>query len=166
MSTPESRTVDRPAEPDVRPEDLAVAGLCLLAAAVAVAESVPRYFGRQGIGPGAFPTWVAVLLAGCGLAVIFKAVRRRGLAPALDWPVGPARIRLLLAAGSMAVYLAVLPIVGFWLSSALLMVFHFRVLGGYSWRVAVPTALVSALLIAYVFGVLLYMPLPPGIVGF
>lgn len=166
MSTPEPRAVDRPPEPEVRPEDLVVAGLCLLAAVVTAAESVPRYFGRQGIGPGAFPTWVALLLAGCGLAVVVNAVRRRGLAPALDWPVGPARIRLLLAAGSMAVYLAVLPIIGFWLSSALLILFHFRVLGGYSWRVAIPTAFFSALLIAYVFGELLFMPLPPGIVGF
>jgi hypothetical protein len=46
-----------------------------------------------------------------------------------------------------------------------LLLFHFHVLGHYSWRVAIPAAFVSGLVIAYVFGALLLMPLPPGFLG-
>jgi putative tricarboxylic transport membrane protein len=150
---------------DARPEDLIICLLCLLVAAVAAGESLPRYFGRQGIGPGAFPTWVATLLVCCGVIILVKVARQRGLAAWEDWPRGPALRRVLLASASMVVYLAVLQIIGFWLASSLLLLFHLRVLGHYSWRVAVPTAFISALLIAYIFGVLLFMPLPPGFVG-
>lgn len=150
---------------EVRPEDLVVAGLSLLAALVVAAEAVPRYFGRQGIGPGAFPSWVALLLACCGLAMIGKAVRERGLAAWEAWPRGPALRRVLLATGSLLVYLVVLPGLGFWVTSSLLLLFHLRVLGQYSWPVALPVAFGAAFLIAYVFGVLLFLPLPRGVVG-
>jgi putative tricarboxylic transport membrane protein len=149
----------------VRPEDLLIAGLCLLAAAVAAAESVPRYFGRQGIGPGAFPTWVAILLVCCATGVIVKAARQRGLASWEAWPRGAALRRVLLASASLILYLAVLGVLGFWLASSFLLLFYLRVLGRYSWPVAVAVAFGAALLIAYVFGVLLFMPLPPGFVG-
>lgn len=149
----------------MRPEDLLIGALCLLAAAVATAESLPRYFGRQGIGPGAFPTWVAVLLLCCGAAVVARVVLQRGLAPWEAWPRGAALRRVVLASASMVVYLSLLQVLGFWLTSSLLMLFHLKALGGYAWRVAIPVAFASALVIAYIFGVLLFMPLPPGFVG-
>jgi hypothetical protein len=161
---PAQAGVDR-AGPDMRPEDVIIGSLCLLAAAVAAVESVPRYFGRQGIGSGAFPTWVAALLACCGAIVVAKAVGQRRLAAWEAWPRGAALVRVLLAAASMAIYLVVIQIVGFWLGSSLLLLFHFHVLGHYSWRVAIPAAFVSGLVIAYVFGALLLMPLPPGFLG-
>jgi hypothetical protein len=165
MSVADQKSASRKIGRDVRPEDLLIGGLCLLAAAVVAAESVPRYFGRQGIGPGAFPSWVATLLVCCGVAVILKVVRQRGLASWEAWPRGQALLRVLLASGSIVLYLAVLQILGFWLASSLLLLFHLRVLGRYSWRVALPTAFGLSLLIALVFGVLLFMPLPQGFVG-
>ena len=162
---PVATTASPPSGRDVRPEDLLVGALCLLTAAVALADSLPRYFGRQGMGPGAFPTWIAALLICCGVLVVVKLVRQGGLAVWEAWPRGPALWRVLLAGLSMVVYLAVMGVTGFWLASSLLLLFHLRVLGHYSWRIAIPVAIVAALLIAYIFGVLLFMPLPPGFVG-
>lgn len=165
MSAAERKSVERPAM-GVRPEDLVVAGLCFLAAVVVLVESLPRYIGRQTtLGPGAFPTWVALFLAICGASMLLKLARQGGLAPRADWPHGAALRRVLAVAGSLLVYQAVLQPLGFWLASMLLLLFHLRVLGRYRWRVAVPVAVFTALLVTYVFGVLLFMPLPPGFLG-
>ena len=160
-----SAGADRAGLPEVRPEDLFGGALCTIAAVVVAIESVPSYFGRQGIGSGAFPTWVAVLLLCCGVGLLVQLARQRALAARADWPRGPALRRVLLAAASLAVYLVVLRALGFWLTSSLLLLFHFRVLGHYSWRVAVPMAIAAALIVTYVFGELLFMPLPPGLIG-
>jgi putative tricarboxylic transport membrane protein len=149
----------------VRREDLVVAGLCLLAAAVTLTESIPRYFGSQGIGPGAFPTCVAVVLAVCGAGYLVQAARQGGLAPSVGWPRGEALRRVVLATASLVLYLLVLPWLGFTLSSAALLIFHFRLLGDYSWRFAVIVGVVAAVLIWFVFAGLLFMSLPRGLIG-
>ena len=153
------------ADGEVRPEDLLVAGLCLLVALVVAAESLPRYAGRQGLGPGAFPSWIALFLAVCSAIVIGKALRERRLSPALAWPRGAGLRRILLAVGSMALYLLTLPWLGFTLPSVAFLLIQFRLLGSYSWRVSLPLAIGSALLVWYVFGALLLLPLPTGLVG-
>lgn len=164
MNAVRDRSVLPPAE--VRPEDLVVGGLSFLAGVVVLVESVPRYVGRQAtFGPGAFPTWVALVLLVCGLSVLAKLVRQRRLAPSPEWPQGAGRRRLVAVAASLVLYQALLPVVGFWLASSLLLLFHFRALGSYPWRVAAPVALGAALLLTYVFGTLLFMPLPSGWLG-
>lgn len=151
---------------DVRPEDVLVAGLGVLAAVIVLVDSLPRYAGRQGtLGPGAFPSWVALFLAICGASMLVKLARQGGLAPRAAWPRGAALRRVLLAAASLLVYQAVLQLLGFWLASALLLLFHLRALGHYRWRIAVPVAVLTALLVTYVFGTLLFLPLPPGLLG-
>lgn len=164
MTEPESDAA-RPVAPETRPEDLLVAGLCLLVAAVVASESLPRYAGRQGPGPGAFPTWIALLLAVCAAVILARVARERRLAPAIRWPRGEALRRVLLATVSLVAYLVLLPLLGFLLSSALLLLLHFKTVGGYPWRIAVPTAVVAALLVWYLFGVLLRVPLPSGLLG-
>ncbi len=149
----------------VRPEDLVVAAICLVIAAVTAVQSYPNYVGRNNtLGSGAYPFWLAVVLTLCGLVQAWRAVRL-GLAPKETWPMGRGRLRLLLAMGCLILYLFILDTVGFWISSSLVLLFYFRVLGNYSWRVAVPVAFLSAFAVAYIFGVLLFLPLPRGIVG-
>ncbi len=114
---------------DVRPEDLVVAGLCFLGAAVALADALPRYSGRAGaVGPGAFPTWVGVFLALCGLLMAIKAARS-GVGSWAAWPRGRALYRVGAAVGAMGAYLVLLPHLGFGVATFLFMVLFLRGLG-------------------------------------
>lgn len=156
-------SLTRPARrADVRREDLLVAGLALLGALVVAIDSVPRYSSRGAMGPGAVPLLLAIVIALCAAGLLVRAVRERALATAVSWPRGPQLRRVALSAGSLAAYVLAIPVIGFPVATALLLLVFLRVLGDYRWRVAVPLALGGALVMWYAFGVLLYMPLPRG----
>jgi hypothetical protein len=166
MSASERPVTPGAAGPAVRPEDLVVAVLCLLVAGVTAAQAIPNMAGRQNtLGPGAYPTGLSLFVALCGLIQLVRAFRG-GLAPGVPWPRGRSLGRVAMAFGSLVAYLYTMQWVGFWLGTTLFLLFQFRALGAYSWRVAVPMSLGLAFAIAYVFGLWLYLPLPRGVIGF
>jgi len=159
-------SLTRPARrADVRREDLIVAAVALLVGLLVAVDSVPRFTSRGAMGPGAFPLLLAIVVTLCAALLIGRAVRDRALAPAVEWPRGPALRRVALCAGALFAYVLTLPLLGFPLATVLLLLLFLRFLGTYRWRSAVPLAAGGVLVIWYVFGVLLYMPLPRGLPG-
>jgi hypothetical protein len=112
--------------------------------------------------PGArlMPAVLGVVLAALGVAHL--------VGPAFEvegWPDAPARRRLAVVFGALALYAAALPYLGFLPATALFVLFLVRVLGTFSWTAAL--VLTGAISIAsdVVFVRWLGMPLPPGPLG-
>ena len=152
----------------MRKEDLVVAAICLVTAGVVLVDSTYRYFGDRGeVGPGAYPTLLAILLGVCGLSILVQWMRgnRNTDGPAFI-PTGVSGTRFALVAGSLVVHRFVMDFLGFGLASLLLMIFQMRTLGNQSWRVTIALSIVFMLIVSYIFRVWLYMGLPRGFVGF
>ncbi len=149
----------------MRREDLVVAVLCLATAAVVLLDCAHRYFDDRGsIGTGAYPTYVALLLAGCGLSILlqwFRSNRDTEAPPFL--PSGIGGRRLAFSAGSLVVYRVATDILGFGIASFLLMVFQMRTLGRHRWLTILGISIAFVLAVSYTFREWLYMALPRGI---
>ena len=146
----------------------AVAGAVLLAVAIAVLVSIQSFpkIPGQSIGPGAFPGLVALLLAGCSVALIWRGWRERRTQPLVAvgaWLGSPRHVgHFALAVGALVFYIVAADRLGFLLCGALILLALFLAL-----RVrrahAVGLALVLPVLIHLIFYKLLRVPLPWGV---
>jgi len=112
-------------------------------------------------GPGFFPMAVGVFGAAVALAWVVSALRR---APATaGGPQAPAegRGRVVATAGTLVGFCLLLPWTGYPAAAFLFVGLLLRRLGA-GWTASVATALASALVSYYLFGVLLGVPLPRG----
>jgi hypothetical protein len=137
---------------------VAVIGLATLA--IAVAWSFPSAGGAVP-GPAAFPIGMAVCWGVSGVALVASGARRATVAE----PVARVGARpwalLAIAAG----YAAALPWMGFISSSALFVILALRALGyRHGWRSAA-LGLSAAFLVYGVFGVVMKVALPEGLLG-
>jgi putative tricarboxylic transport membrane protein len=146
----------------------AVLGALFLALSIAVLVTVqgfPKIPG-QSIGPGAFPGLIAVLLAGCSIALIWRGWRERGSQPLVAvgaWLGSPRHVRnFLLTAGSLAFYVLAADKLGFLVCGAVILCSLFLTLRVRP-RVAIPLALVLPVVIHLIFYKLLRVPLPWGV---
>jgi putative tricarboxylic transport membrane protein len=146
----------------------ALLGLGFLALSLAVLfdiQSFPSFQG-QSIGPGAFPGLIAVLLAFCSVALIWRGWRERreqGVIAVGAWLSSPRHVRnFLVAVGSLLFYIVAADKLGFLMCGATILCLLFL-----SLRVrpalAVPLALVLPLLVHVMFYKLLRVPLPWGV---
>lgn len=136
-------------------------GIVMLVAAVAIV--VARDFPSAGgavPGPAAFPIGMAVLWGVSGGVLLLGARRAAGVAAPVP-AGGRPWVLLALAAG----YAAAMPWLGFISSSALFVVLATRVLGyGHGWRAAA-LGLSAAFVVYGIFGVVMNVPLPEGLLG-
>jgi hypothetical protein len=128
--------------------------------AIAVAWSFPSAGGAVP-GPAAFPIGMAVWWGVSGVALIASGARRATVAePGARVGARPWAL-LAIAAG----YAAALPWLGFISSSALFVVLALRALGyRHGWRSAA-LGLSAAFLVYGVFGVVMKVALPEGLLG-
>ena len=140
--------------------------LTLLGAAVLIGvQGYPRIPG-QPVGPALFPGLIAAGLCVCGLLLIARGWRHRAQQGWLawdDWVRSPRHVMaLLVLLGSVVFYMAAADVLGFLLTSFLILMALFLVL-----RVRVPVALavavVATLLVHTGFYKLLKVPLPWGL---
>ncbi len=149
------------------PERVAGAAVIIAAAmAIGVAARFPPAGGAVP-GPAAFPIGMAVLWGMAGVALIVTGARRTGGAEAPPPPAATARAGgrpwALLALG--VGYAAAMPWLGFISSSALFVALALRALGyRQGWRAAA-IGLSAAFLVYGVFGVVMSVPLPEGLIG-
>lgn len=124
------------------------------------------YADKTGPGPGFFAVWVGSLgfLAGVGL-IAFTAARGAPTELEWTWPARVDGIRIVLTIVAVALAGLALERLGFRLTIFLFVMGMLR-LYGMRWRVAVPSAAASALLVHFVFGTLLKVQLPTGALGF
>ena len=132
-------------------------------------QGFPRIPG-QNVGPGLFPGVLAVALLVCGTILVATGLKaRRSAGPASRWAAPPEWLRsqrhvvaFLVLAAINVFYLLAVDRLGFLLTAfvylaALMWVLRVRL------AVALPVALVMALLIHYAFYKLLRVPLPWGV---
>ena len=152
----------------MRREDLIVAVLCLTTSAVVLFQSIPSYFSSQGsLGAGAYPCYIALLLAICGVSIFIQWYRgtRKTNAPPF-FPQGRGGILLVCTAGALVAHRVLTDLVGFGLASLLFMIFLMRLLGNHRWWTTLLLSFLFVGTISYVFRELLYMALPRGFLGY
>ena len=146
----------------------AVLGAIFLALSIAVLVTIQGYpkIPGQSIGPGAFPGLIAILLAGCSLALIWRGWRERASQPIVslgDWLGSPRHVaNFLIATGGLAFYVLASDKLGFLLCGALILLSLFLALRVKP-RLAVPLALLLPVVIHLIFYKLLRVPLPWGV---
>lgn len=141
-------------------------GALLLALALAVLWNIqgfPRIPG-QNIGPGAFPGLLAILLAGCALALIVRGIRHG--APHVNlglWLRSAGHVgNFVLTIAALLFYIVAADTLGFIVCAVLIMLALFLKLG-VKLALAVPIALMTALVIHLIFYKMLRVTLPWGV---
>lgn len=140
--------------------------LLVLAAAVAiVAWGFPAVPG-QDYGASTFPLLIAAGIAGCGLVLIRSGLQARG--PLVEWQEWTRDSRHVVNVigilAAIIVWILAWEPIGFMLTTAVLlfaMLRRFRV----GWGMSLALAVVTPVVMQYLFGKLLLVPLPWGLLS-
>ena len=145
----------------MRIDFLAGAGVIVAATlAVVVAGRFPSAGGAVP-GPAVFPIGMAVLWGLSGVALVVSGARGKGTAAPASRAGGRPWALMALALA----YAVVMPWLGFISSSALFVGLALRTLGyGHGWRAAA-IGLAAGFLVYLIFGVVMNVPLPEGLLG-
>ena len=139
--------------------------LALAVAYTATAAGRYTYWTATGPGSGFFPFWLGIVLAALSILLLVSAVRRPDPGPA--WlPRGHGAARLVVVVLVTAVFIALLPLVGMALGTAIFLAVLLRMLEGHSWRTTFAVAVGAAAANWAVFVLWLRVPFPVGILGF
>jgi putative tricarboxylic transport membrane protein len=145
-----------------------IAAVILLAVAVAYAATAAwryTYWNATGPGSGFFPFWLGLVLAVLATLLLASAVRQTDPGPA--WlPRGHGAARLIGVVVATAVFIALMPVLGMVLGTALFLVVLLRALEGHSWTATVGVAAAVAIANWAVFTWWLRVPFPVGVLGF
>ena len=151
----------------MRLNDAVTGGVLLVLAALLAfwSQRFPAIPGQQ-YGAALFPTLVAAGLGGCGLVLIVSGIRQGG--PALAW-ADWARERhglrnVLITTAAVVFYIVASDRLGFILTIIPILLLTLRMLA-VGWVASLVIAVLVALLIQYLFGDLLYVPLPWGLLS-
>ncbi len=146
----------------------AVLGLILLAMAAVLALSSRGFpvIPSQRYGADVFPTLIAIGFAGCGIVLVVSGLRRR--APAIiwaDWAREAHGLRnVLVTIGAVIFYILLSRRLGFMLTMAPILLVLLR-LFGVGWITSILVAVLVTLAMQYLFGSVLYVPLPWGVLA-
>jgi putative tricarboxylic transport membrane protein len=144
-----------------------ISGAVLAALGVYVISEARQwnFSGPEGPGPGFFPIWYGVAMVVLSLFLVAASVLRPSVKAAepVDWKgVG----RALTVWAAFTVSIALLKVIGFLTSLALLTLFIVAVMYGKPWKVAVAVAAGNAVGFYLVFPFALDLSLPVGPLGF
>ncbi|MFZ4408816.1 MAG: tripartite tricarboxylate transporter TctB family protein [Paracraurococcus sp.] len=132
------------------------------AAAIWDSARIGAGWGADGPQSGYFPFWIGVILAGSSFANMLPFLRGRGAAQGelfVSWP----QLRLVMSVLVPTVfYVAAIPLVGIYLSSAVLVGYFMMRLGAFTWRSAVPAGLATAVVAFVTFEIWFLVGLPKG----
>ena len=140
------------------------AALLLFAAALAFwSQSFPDIPGQQ-YGAAVFPTLIAAGFAATGILLIASGVRAGAPAVAwADWARERHGLRnVVVTIGAILFYIFAADTLGFMLTMAPILLVMFRLLG-VGWPATIALAVVATLAVQYLFGSMLYVPLPWGL---
>ena len=147
----------------------ALSGTALLALAIAILVNIqgfPKIPG-QNIGPAAFPGLLAILLAGCSIALIARGLRdklahERWITPGAWLRSWPHLRSFLVTLGCLLFYIFASNWLGFLITAVAVLSAMFLTLG-VRHRLVLPVALISTLVIHTLFYKGLRVPLPWGV---
>jgi putative tricarboxylic transport membrane protein len=144
-----------------------VSGAVLLVFGVAFAVGARQYpyWTPTGPGSGFLPIWLGLTMAVLAAALLVGATRRTE--PGEAWlPGGRATVRLVVVVVGTALFVALMPIVGMTLGTALFLVGLLRFLEGHRWITALGVAVATSIANWLVFIYWLNVPFPVGVLGF
>ena len=139
--------------------------LALAVAYTATAAGRYTYWTATGPGSGFFPFWLGLVLAALSILLLASAVRRPDPGPA--WlPSGHGAARFVVVVVVTALFIALLPLLGMALGTAVFLGVLLRMLEGHSWRTTAAVAVGAAVANWAVFVLWLRVPFPVGMLGF
>jgi putative tricarboxylic transport membrane protein len=144
-------------------EVIAGAALAALGVYILLQARVWDYYTADGPGPGFFPTWYGVAMIVLSLALIVGRVIKPTAGKPMDWAATGRALSTWLA---FALSVALMGILGFLVSFALLTFFLVVVVFKRSPMTAGATAVLTALGFYIVFPLALSIELPTGFLGF
>ena len=151
----------------MRTADRIGAAVLLVLAVAYTATPAARYtyWAATGPGSGFFPFWLGLVLAVLSMLMLVSAVRRSDAGQA--WlPRGHGAARLVVIIIATAAFIALLPLLGMVLGTALFLTVLLRMLEGHSWRATLGVAVGAAVTNWALFVVWLKVPFPVGVLGF
>lgn len=120
------------------------------------------YESELGPGPGMLPLWLSGILI--VLAVAYIVAVLKGKDSAENWPERKAQREMFFIVGSMSLYVLLLPLLGFNLSSILFLFVFFR--RNYSWYKSLAIASTASLSLFFLFTEGFATPMPVNMLGF
>ena len=144
-----------------RHAELGLAALFAVVAALAIADSlrIGAGWGEDGPRSGYFPFWVGVVLLAASLAQLASAL---GVRPRDLFATREELGRVASVLVPAAVQVALIPVLGLYLSSALLVAWFMARIGGFSWGLAAASGAATALVAFVVFEIWFLVALPKG----
>ncbi len=142
--------------------------LCLIVAAVAIWQSVTIPMGRIGKpGPGFLPFWVGVILALLSVILWLEASLRKPSPDRVRFLSGEGKWQYVIFTGiSLLVYTALMEILGFRISTFLVLIFLFWFIGKLKWWVSLTGSVLITVGTHLIFKVALKVQLPMGFFRF
>jgi putative tricarboxylic transport membrane protein len=152
-------------ESEVQRRDKIGSIVCLVIAGIALWQSVRVPMGNiRQPGPGFLPFWVGVLLALLSAILWFEASFRKPAAEPARFLSGEGKWPYVVAAGvALLIYTFLLEPLGFVISTFLLLIFLFRVIGKQKWWVGVTGSILVTFFTHLIFRVALKVQLPRGL---
>ena len=119
----------------------------------------------EGPGGGAFPFWLAAGMLLCCIIIIINWFRRSSPPSRSDKPYmdGQAFKLFLLGAGSLAVMIGLIHIIGVYGSVPLYLIFYMRFIGRHPWPMTGTVAVATAVVTFFFFEIALNITLPKGV---
>ena len=144
-----------------RRAELALAALFAIVAALAIGDSlrIGAGWGEDGPRSGYFPFWVGAILLAAAVAQLISAL---GVRPREGFATREELLRVASVLFPAAVQVALMPLLGLYLSSALLVTWFMARIGGFSWAAAAASGLATAVIAFVVFEMWFLVALPKG----
>lgn len=158
MSSPQTSGSPGPRQRHV---EMGVALFVLVLGAIAMVGSLKVGIGWAAEGPqsGFFPFWVGLIVV---LASIVNFVRAMAIAPAKLFAEWSQLVQVRKVVIPMAIYVAAVPLLGIYVSSALLVAGFMRWIGRYRWPLTLCIAIALPILTYVTFEKWFLVPLPKG----
>ena len=149
------------AGPSHRSVEIGVAGFMALLALIGIYGSLKVGIGWGDEGPraGFFPFYVSlIVLLSCAVNLL-AALTTSGQKVFAEWGQLRQVISVLVPT---IIYVALVPYLGIYVASALLIAFFMRWFGNYAWHIAVAVAVLVPVLTFLMFEIWFLVPLPKG----
>jgi hypothetical protein len=130
------------------------------------AGSLRMTIGRLGEpGPGFLPLIVGTLLALVSAVLFIQSLRRKKQDRKASGPEGKERFKVVTTSLSLILYAAAFKPLGFILVTFFLLVFLFKVIGGFDWKASIAGPALITFFFYLLFAVWLEVQFPPGPFG-
>lgn len=117
-----------------------------------------RKISSLDIGPAFFPKILGILLIIFALLISFKAIKKNN-----NEKINFVNKNLIIVLLSIILYCVLFNVIGFVISSTIMLAFLMRIMGSDKWIKTIITSFVIVIVIYFIFKMLLNVPLPWGI---